>query len=213
MPPIVSEAVLHIAIIAWGSLVWDPAELSITLEFRLSGPQLPVAFSRVSRDGRLTLVLDEANGMPSRTYIAPSGKKTLSEAIDNLAARENTTPDNIGFVDRRSGKHSEVSLQRHPRALAAIQAWAAAAGHDSVIWTALPSNFRETTRRVFSVAAAMEYLAGLDEAARARALVYIRKAPREVRSLLRTEVATRWPDRDDRGAGAPHVVKGNTLRR
>jgi hypothetical protein len=213
MLPILLEAAVHIAVIAWGSLVWDPAALSITLEFRLSGPNLPVAFSRVSKDGRLTLVLDEANGMPSRTYIAPSGQKTLSEAIDNLAARENTTADNIGFVDRRTAEHSEVSLQRHPRALAAIRSWAAAAGHDTVIWTALPSNFREATRRVFSTAAAMEYLAGLDETTRARALTYIRKAPREVRSLLRNEAAARWPDRDDRGVGAPHALKGNPSRR
>jgi len=184
---------LHIAIIAWGSLVWDSAGLPITVEFRLSGPSLAVAFSRISQDGRLTLVLDDENGMPSRTYIAPSAAKTLGEAITALAAREKTTPDNIGFVDRRKGKRSDVSLQRHPRALAAIEPWVTASGHDYAIWTALPSNFKEKTRRVFSVNAAMDYLASLDDAARERALTYIRKAPREVRSLLRNEVAKRWP--------------------
>jgi hypothetical protein len=184
---------LHIAVIAWGSLIRDPGELAVTLAFQLSGPSLAVAFSRISRDGRLTLVLDEAAGMPSRTWVAPSAKATLGEAIANLAAREKTTPDNIGFFDRKNAKRNDVSLQRHPRALAAIEAWAPTAGHDHVIWTALPSNFREKTRRVYSVSAAMDYLASLDDAARARALAYIRNAPREVRSLLRAEVDGRWP--------------------
>jgi inhibitor of KinA sporulation pathway (predicted exonuclease) len=183
---------LHIAILAWSALVRDPGDL-ITLPFQLSGPSLALAFSRIAPDGRLELVLDEEAGMPSRTYVAPSAKPTLTEAIQHLAARENTTPDNIGFFDRTRAKRNDVSLQRHPRALAAIEAWAPAAGHNHVIWSALPSNFREKTRRVFSVAAAMDYLTSLDDGARKRALADIRNAPREVRSLLRNEIDRRWP--------------------
>lgn len=193
-PPHSTERVrLHIAIIAWGSLVWDSEPLAITLPFRPAGPRLTIAFSRISRDGRLTLVLDEKNGTPCSTFIAPSAAATLDEAIANLAAREGTAKSDIGFVDRRNAKSSDVARERHPLALQAIEAWAAASGHDYAIWTALPSNFREKTRRLFSVSAAMDYLASLDEPARERALMYIRRTPHQVRSLLRNEVAQRWP--------------------
>jgi len=184
---------LRIVIIAWGSLVWDPRELPLALPFRLSGPSLPIAFSRISRDGRLTLVIDEQNGNPCRTYTAFSAATDLATAIGALSKREGTSADGIGFVDRLTGKSAEACAQRHPRALQTIQTWAAASGHDAVIWTALPSNFREQTRRAYSVAAAMDYLAGLAAPKREAALAYIRQAPSQVKSLLRAEVASRWP--------------------
>jgi hypothetical protein len=39
----------------------------------------------------------------------------------------------------------------------------------------------------------MDYLGSLDAPRREAALAYIRRAPTQVRSLLRTEIATRWP--------------------
>jgi hypothetical protein len=185
---------MDIAILAWGSLVWDKQQLSLATEFRPNGPSLPIAFSRVSGDGRLTLVIDDENGMACGTWIAASACRTLAEAMENLRLRESMpSADGIGFFDRVKNKRAEAALQRHPRALRAIETWAAASGHNSVIWTALAANFREKTRRPFSVQAAMDYLASLEAAPRERALAYIRKAPPQIRSLLRTEVDRRWP--------------------
>jgi hypothetical protein len=189
-----SEANLRIAILAWGSLVRDPKELALATEFRPNGPSLRLAFSRISRDGRLTVVIDEENGMPSGTFGAISAFAQLDAAIENLRLREGM-PDvqGIGFVDRPAGKRADVSLQRHPLSLQVIEAWVAASGYDAAIWTALAANFRDRTRRPFSVPAAMDYLASLDGPTRALALDTIRKTPRQVRSLLRAEVDTRWP--------------------
>ena len=53
---------MRIAIIAWGSLVWDPRTLQIKGDWVASGPELDIEFSRVSKDGRLTLVIDPVNG-------------------------------------------------------------------------------------------------------------------------------------------------------
>lgn len=52
-----------IAILAWGSLYWDKRTLAIQSEWNEDGPTLPIAFSRISKDGRLTLVID-----PSMDY-------------------------------------------------------------------------------------------------------------------------------------------------
>ncbi|MHB2268110.1 hypothetical protein [Pseudaminobacter salicylatoxidans] len=49
---------MRIAVLAWGSLVWDRQKLAIADDFDPSGPQLPVEFCRISGGGRLTLVID-----------------------------------------------------------------------------------------------------------------------------------------------------------
>ena len=71
------------------------------------------------------------------------------------------------------------------------------AGYDAAIWTALTSNFDDWGKggEPFSVSAALQYLETLEKDDRAkftRALAYIRKAPPEVETPVRDEVAKRW---------------------
>ena len=89
-------------------------------------------------------------------------------------------------------------MERHPQAVATIAAWAEASGYDAAIWTALESNFDESGKagEPFSVTAAIRYLETLKKehpAAFDRALDYIRKAPPEVQTPVRDEVAKHWP--------------------
>jgi len=189
---------VKIVVLAWGSLVWDPRDLKTAAEFVPNGPLLPVEFCRVSQDGRLTLAIDARSGDVCTTYSAPSALESLDEAIDNLRLREGTTARNIGFVEPASDRQSEVAAEHHPQAVATIAAWAAASGYDAAIWTALASNFDEWGKggEPFSVTAALRYLEtlqGNDAAAFERALTYIRKAPAEVQTPVRDEVAKRWP--------------------
>ncbi len=135
---------MKIAVLAWGSLVWNPQDLQAAAKFAANGPLLPIEFCRVSRDGRLTLVVDETFGATSATYSAPSALQDLDAAIDNLRVREGM-PDagGIGFVEPASGRSSDTAMQRHPEAVATIAAWAQTNGYDAAIWTALASNFEE----------------------------------------------------------------------
>jgi hypothetical protein len=57
---------MKVVVIAWGSLVWNRGQLAVTTEFQPNGPLLPIEFSRVSGDGRLTLVIDEVWGGRAR---------------------------------------------------------------------------------------------------------------------------------------------------
>ena len=89
-------------------------------------------------------------------------------------------------------------MQSHPQVVATIGAWAESLGYDAAIWTALASNFHEWGKggEPFSVSAALHYLEtleGEDPAKFAQALDYIRKAPPEVETPVREEVARRWP--------------------
>jgi hypothetical protein len=187
------------AVLAWGSLLWDPRDLQTAGEFMANGPLLPIEFCRVSADGRLTLAIDETFGAVCKTYFAPSALGTLDEAIENLRLREGMpNAQAVGFVEPASGRQSNVAMQRHPEAVATIAAWAASFGYDAAIWTALASNFNEPGKggEPFSVTAAIRYLEGLegrDAAKFARALAYIRNAPPKVETPVRDEVAKRWP--------------------
>jgi hypothetical protein len=190
---------MRCAILAWGSIVRDRKELHVAADFAPNGPLLPIEFCRVSRDGRLTLVVDERFGAVCTAYSAPSAIENLDAAIENLRLRENATnARDIGFVVPASGGQSDSAMQRHPEAVAAIAAWATANGYDAAIWTALTSNFDEPDKggEPFSVTAAIRYLDSLksrDGAAFVRALTYIRNAPIEVDTPVRDEVNRRWP--------------------
>jgi hypothetical protein len=187
------------AILAWGSLVWDPRELQTAATFVADGPLLPIEFCRISADGRLTLAIDETFGALCKTYSAPSALEDLEEAIDNLRMREGMLDAwAVGFVEPGSGGQSEAAVERHPQAVATIAAWAESNAYDAAIWTALKSNFDEWGKggEPFSVTAAIQYLETLEreDADRfARALAYIRNAPPEVETPVRGEVSKRWP--------------------
>ncbi len=114
---------MKIAILAWGSLVWDPRDLKTAAEFVPNGPLLPIEFCRVSKDGRLTLAIDERFGDVCTSYSAPCALDDLNQAIENLRLREGTSASNIGFVEPASDRQSEVAAERHPQAVATIAAW------------------------------------------------------------------------------------------
>jgi hypothetical protein len=188
---------VKIAVLAWGSLVWDPRDLETVAPFSANGPLLPVEFCRIAADGRLTLAIDEDVGAVCTTYSAESAHDDLDRAIENLRIREGTNTREVGFAEPASGRESPIAVDRHPQVVASIGAWAASKGYDAAIWTALKSNFDEWGKagEAFSVTAAIRYLETLEaeEAKFARALAYIRGAPPEVETPVRDEVAKRWP--------------------
>lgn len=188
---------MRIAVFAWGSLIWDRRELAVAGAFNANGPLLPIEFCRVSGDGRLTLVVEETFGTSCPTYFAVSASGDLDAAIENLRLREGMpSAKGVGFVDFASGKQSDRTNNRHPKAVAAIKIWTQANEFDAAIWTALASNFHEPNKagEPFSTGAAIRYLESLDAPRLGPALGYIRSAPPEVQTPVRTAVNTRWPE-------------------
>jgi hypothetical protein len=188
---------MKIAILGWGSLLWDKADLQLATPFELTGPNLPIEFCRVSKNHRLTLIIDETFGTLCQTYAATSAHAELSDAIENLRLREAMSgAQDVGYVETASQERSAAATDRHPHAVETIADWAQHAGYDAVIWTALDSHFERQTREPFSVNAAMRFLEGLeqnDTEAFARALHYIRNAPAATQTPVRDAVAAQWP--------------------
>lgn len=188
---------MTIAVLGWGSLLWDPRDLNLATPFALTGPKLPVEFCRVAKDHRLTLIIDENFGTLCQTYAAASACPTLPEAIENLRLREGmATAADVGFIDLATGERSRAATARHPHAVETIADWAETGGYTAAIWTALDDHFSARTGEPFSVSAAMRFLEHLerhDQEAFARALTYIRRAPEATQTPVRDEVTARWP--------------------
>lgn len=189
---------MKIAVLAWGSLKWDPRDLKISGKFELTGPKLPIEFSRVSgkKTGklRLTLVIDETNGSPCQTYVAESSCDTLLSARENLRDREGMEHVNgVGFIDRQSGEVSFRAEERHPRSLKMIGDWLETTDFDAVIWTALASNFSDETGEQFSLESAMSFVDQLPVEQQEMAVKYFQEAPETVQTPFRLASAGRWP--------------------
>lgn len=184
---------MKIAIIAWGSLVWDPRTLKIKGDWDNNGPMLDIEFSRVSKDGRLTLVIDLINGESVRTYFAESVRSDLGDAIADLRDREGTIRKRIGFVDLTSGTNSKAEFPEQNDVFTTIDDWCRNKKYDAAVWTALPSQFKEQTKLDFSVDNAIAYLKGLPKSARENAMKYIRKAPSKITTPVRRKIEELYP--------------------
>jgi hypothetical protein len=177
---------LKIAILGWGSLISDSRGLATSGQWQLNGPKLPIEFSRISDDGRLTLVIDAEHGRIVSTRYIESSRADLGDAIGDLRRREKTIRKRIGFIDLRHEISSAKEFPEHAVASAAIYAWLEHSGFDAVIWTALPSNFQQKRNQPFSPEAAARYLDSLSKFEQINAFKYINGAPIDVITPLRT---------------------------
>ena len=174
-----------IAILGWGSLLWDLDDLApkVAGDWALrAGPRLAMEFSRISPKRRMSLVvcLDPDEGTPCATHAIRSRRTALGEAVADLAARERAPLHRIGWAEA-SGRGES----RMPEVVAAVGAWCAAKGWDGAVWTDLEPNFRATTGEAFTVAAGLAYLRSLEGESLDEAQRYIRRAPWTTRTRLR----------------------------
>ncbi|MEZ4291065.1 MAG: hypothetical protein R3E53_11255 [Myxococcota bacterium] len=162
--------------------------------FRADGPRLPIEFSRVSLDGRVTLVIDpRAQAIP--TAWAPLAVSHVEAAIEGLGVREKIAPERradwIGLEVRgepsRAGGQTEAALR------APIVEWLAARSElDAVVWTALPARGPDGVSLLPDPDVLLAHLDALEGVARARAEEYVRRAPDFVRTANRTRFEQRF---------------------
>lgn len=182
---------MRIAVIGWGSLIWDPRDLQIKDKWHSDGPMLPVEFARVSSEDRLTLVLVDTVALQPTLWVL-SGKPTLAEAVRNLAKREGTTDSNIG---RWSSTDEQINFQVQVRTL--IGQWAQERKLDAVVWTALGPKKPNGENGLATEDELIEYLRTLVEGRKALAAKeYIEKAPTQIKTLLRMRIQREfgWSD-------------------
>jgi hypothetical protein len=188
---------MNIAVLAWGSLIWCPGNLRITTRWRLNGPKLPIEFTRISEDGRLTLVIHEGVE-DQQTYWAISELTTLDAARRNLHERENAKLADIHYLVR----NGPAEIAAPGPIIERVCKWLAM--HEdlqAVIWTGLRTNWREKREHDFAAEDAVSYLQGLEattDRAKAiydRAREYVRNTPPQIQTAVRNAMRARgWED-------------------
>lgn len=178
----------RVAVLGWGSLVWDLEILAPHVEGPWAmgaGPALPLEFSRLSPKRRMGLVvcIDPDLGVPCPTHAIASRRTNLLETRDDLALRERAPQALIGWACARTGR-------AEGRAAEAVLAWCAATGAAGAVWTDLRPNWADHHPETpFSLAAAEAYLLGLSGESRDEAVRYIASAPAETDTPLRRHLA------------------------
>jgi hypothetical protein len=153
------------------------------------GPELKIEFSRISKDGRLTLVIDPADGSFVKTKYVLSPRTCLDDAVEDLRYREGTSRKYIGWVNIIDGKSSTKEYSDHQIDIhSTIESWCKEKGFEGAVWTALLPNFKKELERPFTIDEALRYLRELPKNVRAEALRYINNAPDCVQTRLRKAV-------------------------
>ena len=180
---------MNIGILAWGSLIWQPKDLFFDTEFgwKEDGPILPIEFARISKDGRLTLVITQ-NGALVPTFYTASKYKTLDEAILNLAVREGSGRRSIGFYDKTKNEFSHNVFFAEN-----ILDWMNENDFDAIIWTNLGENWNlknEKGEIIIQIRPEnrIEYLKSLKGNTSALAEEYIRKTPVQIKTKYRAKI-------------------------
>jgi len=180
---------MNIAILGWGSLIWNPQSLSLSRDennqvWFPNGVPFPIEFTRISNDGRLTLVIkDEAENVT--TLFAISSFKNLDEAILDLAVREGCGKNKIGYCVKQRRETHPYNFKYESN----IFSWLDTKdGIDAVLWTNLSPNFKDKIGLILNPENAINYLKHLPLDAQVKAEEYIRKAPAIIDTPIRKAI-------------------------
>lgn len=168
-----------IACIGWGSLIWRPERLKIQNHWYEDDPILPIEFTRISSDNRVTLIIDkEAN--PVRTLWTLMTCNDLDESKKSLFEREGVKNEFlIHSVNQNDKVTDEIQI--------VIQNWLKEKNIDSAIWTGFSFSVKTENERP-SIEKIISHLNKIEHRENQLAEEYIRKAPRQIDTEYRREI-------------------------
>ena len=145
---------MKIAYFAWGSLLWDSEGLNLKNIWKKTNIFIPLNFSRISdnKNGRLTLVIDNINGISNSIYYAITKTNNLNIAIKNLKIREKTISKYIGYINliNNTSRYSDRLTKEN---IEKFKLFAVKNNIDAIVWTDLQPNFKN-----FSTENALKYI-------------------------------------------------------
>lgn len=174
---------MNIAYLGWGPLVWKKRvkkreRLKIVGSWEQDGPFLPIELARISSDRTITLVL-HPDAQDVQTFWVKAITTDVETAVQDLSVREGTTRDNVAFVCIPNGtRHCTVI----PTVCEGIEQWAKHKELDAVVWTDLPSNFKEVVKMDLNEENAVKYVFSLPPEVLRLVKIYVRKASKQIDS-------------------------------
>jgi hypothetical protein len=169
-----SKRSTRIGCLGWGSLIWDPCELSIRKPWFTDGPLLPIEFARFSSESRVTLVIVE--GKPEiRSLWALLVTDDLNNAVAQLAHREGVIRNAKRDIGRWSvGDPSEGGI------IQAVSKWAIERDLDAVVWTALAYRIKREKDQIPSLDQVIARLCDAESKQLKRPREYVERAPQQI---------------------------------
>lgn len=178
----------QIAVLGWGSLIWQPKNLNINSLWKKDGPFLPIEYARISKDRRLTLVI-KPNAKSVPVFWNYMFSNSLDDAIENLKEREQMINKNrVGFIDFKDNKHSNS----YPEVIEEIKKWGKSKNLDAVVWTDLGINFKDKSRMCLTIDNILTYLDGLEGPEKLQALTYINNTPKQIKTEYRDKIEKKF---------------------
>jgi len=172
---------MKIAVLGWGSLIWDSRNLQSDGKWNTNGPFLPIEFARISDNSRLTLIIKQ-NANPVQVLWSYLAIDNLDLARENLKERERTTNINrIGFINLIDNSMSS----RYDGISEIISEWASEKEIDAVIWTDLGVRFKDKIHKDLNIENIIDYLTNLSEKEQSLAKEYIVNTPEQIRTEYR----------------------------
>lgn len=166
-----------IVYLGWGSLIWNSDFLPIlsNASWVRSNLKLPLEYSRISDKGkgRLTLVIDNKNGIYNRIWYTKTTTNNVNVAINKLKKREKTVSNNIAYINLKKNK---FRINNTPiRLVNNIIKWMKNKNFDTVIWTNLNSNWKKIKKTPYSIERAYKYFINSELDIRIKILEYLYK--------------------------------------
>jgi hypothetical protein len=188
----------RVAILGWGSLLWERRTLQISGQWHKDGPWPPIEFARTSgpkkkgSDRYLSLVLHPNAGLIRTYWDVSLLTEHRDDAVCDLRKREGCNLSRIGHMPNDGQSQSPISGVD-----GRIREWleSKTAEIDAVIWTNLGPILEE--REVFTVEDSIKWLESLRRTNQdSTAQRYIRMAPSQTDTCLRRQVRERfhWTD-------------------
>jgi hypothetical protein len=174
---------MKVACLGWGSLIWELKDFKVKhKEWFQDGPYLPIEFTRISENGRATLIIDkEAN--PVQVLWNFVSANNLEEAVTLLSERESCSENMIGRIISREHYTDQLLVE--------VSEWAKTKKIEAVVWTGL-SYSRKTGNKRPTFKEVLSNLNSLDGSALVEAKKYILNAPPQIRTLYRKRLETEF---------------------
>ena len=162
---------MKIIYLAWGSLLWNSKGLKLKEEWKKTTFKLPLNFSRISDNGkgRLTLVIDQEQGILNNVFYTSTKYHDLNKAINALKVREKTTKNHIGYLTLNKKRSKNLTHYQEE----VLRDFIKELGYDAIVWTDLGKNFERYMGKSFGKENALLYLKSKKERIYTQILEYI----------------------------------------
>jgi hypothetical protein len=145
---------MKIAILSFGAIFAE--KVKGNEPWKCGGPNVPLEFSRIGANGRLSLVIDQTNGQNNNIFYFPVESPDIDSLVGKIKQSDKNAK-NVGWLDVKNVLCCPESARR-PKIIKNFDNWCKNNKFDGAVWKDDGPKFSSVVGKPFSVAVALEYL-------------------------------------------------------